>query len=177
MLETRGAVAVITGGGSGIGEAIAKAWVQHGGKVVLADVLPEGLSRAEREIRAMGGEVVTTLCDVTREADNEALAALAGRTYGAINLVFYLVMLLAGFLGGAHYLLGTRLHLKLSQSVGLTAGGLYGADLIGSALGSLLVSFVCLPAWGIGRTHSSGISRIDLVEITMVAMIGEHGTG
>jgi len=87
MLETRGAVAVITGGGSGIGEAIAKAWVQHGGKVVLADVLPEGLSRAEREIRAMGGEVVTTLCDVTREADNEALAALAGRTYGAINLV------------------------------------------------------------------------------------------
>ena len=72
--------------------------------------------------------------------------------FGAINLVFYLVMLLAGFLGGAHYLLGTRLHLKLSRSVGLTAGGLYGADLLGSALGSLLVSFLWLPAWGISRT-------------------------
>jgi hypothetical protein len=40
----------------------------------------------------------------------------------------------------------------LSRSVGLTAGGLYGADLLGSALGSLLVSFFWLPAWGIGRT-------------------------
>lgn len=87
MLETSGAVAVITGGGSGIGEAIAKAWVKQGGKVVLADVVPEGLSRVEKEIRKGGGEVVTTLCDVTRESDNEALAALAGRTYGAINLV------------------------------------------------------------------------------------------
>lgn len=72
--------------------------------------------------------------------------------YGAINLVFYLVMLLAGFLGGAHYLLGTRVHLEISQSVSLTAGGLYGADLLGSALGSLLVSFLWLPAWGISRT-------------------------
>ena len=72
--------------------------------------------------------------------------------FGTINLVFYLVMLLAGFLGGAHYQLATRVHLKLSQSVSLTAGGLYGADLLGSALGSLLVSFLWLPAWGISRT-------------------------
>ena len=35
MLEMKGAVAVITGGGSGIGESIAKYWVQNGGKVVL----------------------------------------------------------------------------------------------------------------------------------------------
>ena len=67
--------------------------------------------------------------------------------FGAINLIFYLFMLLAGSLGGAHYLLATRLHLNLSRSVGPTAGGLYGADLLGSALGSLLVSFLWLPAW------------------------------
>ena len=72
--------------------------------------------------------------------------------FGAVNLVFYMAMLLAGFLGGVHYLLGTRVHLQLSQSVVLTAGGLYGADLLGSALGSLLVSFLWLPAWGISRT-------------------------
>ena len=77
---------------------------------------------------------------------------ITGLPFGVINLTFYLVMLLAGFLGGAHYLLGTRLHLTLSRSVGLTAGGLYGADLLGAALGSLLVSFLWLPAWGIGRT-------------------------
>jgi len=35
MLEIKGAVAVITGGGSGIGESVAKYWVKQGGKVVL----------------------------------------------------------------------------------------------------------------------------------------------
>ena len=77
---------------------------------------------------------------------------IPGRSPGALHLIFYMFMLLAGFLGGAHYLLGTRVHLKLSRSVGRTAGGLYGADLLGSALGSLLVSFLWVPVWGISRT-------------------------
>jgi len=87
MLDPSGAVAVITGGGSGIGESIAKHWVKLGGKVVLADVIPESLSRVEKEIRDMGGEVATTFCDVTKEEDNHALAQLAATKYGAINLV------------------------------------------------------------------------------------------
>lgn len=87
MLDPKGAVAVITGGGSGIGESIAKYWVKQGGRVVLADVIPEALARVEKEIRDQRGEVATTLCDVTREEDNHALAELAARTYGAINLV------------------------------------------------------------------------------------------
>ncbi len=87
MLEISGAVAVVTGGGSGIGETVAKQWVKNGGKVVLADVAPASLQRVEREIREMGGEVVVTLCDVTKEADNRALAHLAVERFGAINLV------------------------------------------------------------------------------------------
>ena len=39
MLEIKGSVAVITGGGGGIGLAVAKHWVQNGGKVVLGDVV------------------------------------------------------------------------------------------------------------------------------------------
>jgi 3-oxoacyl-[acyl-carrier protein] reductase len=38
MLEIRDAVAVITGGGGGIGLEVAKYWVRNGGKVVIADV-------------------------------------------------------------------------------------------------------------------------------------------
>lgn len=87
MLETSGAVAVITGGGSGIGESIAKHWVSKAGKVVLADVVPESLARVEKEIREMRGEVTANICDVTKEADNRALAHLAVKNYGAINLV------------------------------------------------------------------------------------------
>jgi 3-oxoacyl-[acyl-carrier protein] reductase len=88
VLDIQGAVAVITGGGSGIGEAVAKYWVQNGGRVVLGDIAPEGLSRVESEIQAMGGEIATLNCDVTREKDNTSLAALAIERFGAINLVF-----------------------------------------------------------------------------------------
>jgi len=87
MLDIIGSVAVITGGGSGIGESVAKYWVKNGGKVVLGDVAIEGLSRVEKEIQEMGGAVATTVCDVTKEEDNAALAKLAIDRFGAINLV------------------------------------------------------------------------------------------
>ncbi|MBU2009137.1 MAG: SDR family oxidoreductase [Chloroflexi bacterium] len=87
MLEISGAVAVITGGGSGIGETVAKHWVKNGGKVVLADMAIEQLRRVEKDIGEMGGEVAVTACDVTREEDNHALARLAVEKFGAINLI------------------------------------------------------------------------------------------
>lgn len=86
-MNIKGAVAVITGGGSGIGEAVAKYWVQNGGRVVLGDVAAESLSRVESEIQASGGECATCICDVTKEKDNASLAALAIERFGAINLV------------------------------------------------------------------------------------------
>jgi 3-oxoacyl-[acyl-carrier protein] reductase len=87
MLEIKDAVAVITGAGGGIGEALAKFWVGQGGRVVLADVSAEGLGRVAAEIEALGGQVVTCPGDVTREADCAKLADTAIETFGQINLV------------------------------------------------------------------------------------------
>ncbi|MBS1238722.1 MAG: hypothetical protein H6R38_40 [Deltaproteobacteria bacterium] len=87
MLEIRGAVAVVTGGGSGIGETVAKYWARQGGKVVLGDVALEGLARVENDIRTAGGDAASLVCNVTREEDCTALARLAVERYGAINLV------------------------------------------------------------------------------------------
>jgi 3-oxoacyl-[acyl-carrier protein] reductase len=87
VLNIKGSVAVITGGGSGIGEAIAKYWVTHGGSVVLGDIISESLARVEKEIQQMGGNVATLMCDVTKEKDNTDLANLAIERFGAINLV------------------------------------------------------------------------------------------
>ena len=87
MLQIKGAVAVITGGGSGIGESVAKYWVQNGGKVVLGDLVQDALSRVEKDIQQMGGEVASLAMDVTKEADSAALAKLAIDRFGAINLV------------------------------------------------------------------------------------------
>jgi 3-oxoacyl-[acyl-carrier protein] reductase len=87
MLNIKGSVAVITGGGGGIGFALAKHWVDNGGKVVLADVVQEALDKAESELKAIGGEVATMVCNVTNEDDCGKLADLAIEKFGAINLV------------------------------------------------------------------------------------------
>ena len=87
MLNIRDAVAVITGGGSGIGEAMAKYWTKAGGRAVLGDIDAENLARVEQDIRQVGGQVVVKTCDVTQPDQNRLLAALAVERFGALNLV------------------------------------------------------------------------------------------
>ncbi|NNK56500.1 MAG: SDR family NAD(P)-dependent oxidoreductase [Desulfofustis sp.] len=84
MLEIRNSVAVITGGGSGIGLSLAKYWLAKGGKAVLADVIEENLDKAKEEL---DGDVATVLCDVSREEDCARLADTAINSFGQINLV------------------------------------------------------------------------------------------
>jgi 3-oxoacyl-[acyl-carrier protein] reductase len=87
MLDIKGSVAVITGGGGGIGLAVAKYWVKNGGKVVIADVAEKFLEQAETEIKALNGEFATVLCNVTKEDDCARLADIAIEKFGQINLV------------------------------------------------------------------------------------------
>lgn len=87
MLEIKNSVAVITGGGGGIGLEIARHWVRNGGKVVIADVAPQFLENAETELKGMGGEVLSVVCNVTSEDDCGRLADAAIEKFGQINLV------------------------------------------------------------------------------------------
>ncbi|MDJ0804577.1 MAG: SDR family NAD(P)-dependent oxidoreductase [Desulfobacterales bacterium] len=87
MLAIKDSVAVITGGGGGIGLEVAKFWVRNGGKAVIADISEELLSGAEAELKALGGEVLTVVTNVTQEEDNSKLADAAIEKFGQINLV------------------------------------------------------------------------------------------
>jgi 3-oxoacyl-[acyl-carrier protein] reductase len=87
MLEIKNSVAVITGGGGGIGLALAKHWITNGGKVVLADIARSILQEAAAALKEIGGDISTVLCDVTREDDCARLADTAIDQYGQINLV------------------------------------------------------------------------------------------
>ena len=87
MLDIKDSVAVITGGGGGIGLAVAKYWVQNGGKVVIADVAEKFLEEAEAEIKSLNGEVVAVVCNVTKEEDCTTLTNTAIEKFGQINLV------------------------------------------------------------------------------------------
>jgi len=84
MLDIEGAAAVITGGSGGIGMALARKWLELGGKAVIADIDGAALEKA-RSI--LGERVSTFVCDVTKEEDCTALAAYAMNEMGQINLV------------------------------------------------------------------------------------------
>ena len=84
MLEIRDSVAVITGGASGIGLALARYWTDRGGSVVVGDVSEEGLKEAHA---SLGPRVATMRCDVTNEDDCKRLADAAIEQFGRINLV------------------------------------------------------------------------------------------
>jgi gluconate 5-dehydrogenase len=68
MLELNGTAAVVTGGGSGIGRAIALALAKAGARVVVADIRPENAERVAGEIAAAGGQGLGLVCDVSERA-------------------------------------------------------------------------------------------------------------
>ena len=64
-----GRVAVVTGGGAGIGAAVATLFAEHGARVELAEVDPDRAERTRRAIEATGGSVRAHVVDVTAAAD------------------------------------------------------------------------------------------------------------
>jgi len=87
MKEFQGKVAVITGGASGLGRAMAERFAREGMCIVLADVEPNALARAEAEMKAGGAKVVGVRTDVSKAAEVEALAQKALAAFGAVHLV------------------------------------------------------------------------------------------
>jgi 3-oxoacyl-[acyl-carrier protein] reductase len=87
MLSVKDSVAVITGGSGGIGKSLAEYWLKEGGKVVIADVQEEALTKALEELRLISHNVEAITCNVTSEEDNSKLAEFAIEKFGGINLV------------------------------------------------------------------------------------------
>lgn len=86
MKELRGRVAVVTGGASGIGRALAKAFLSEGMRVVLADVERRALEETANALSTLG-DVSSLPTDVTRYEDLEALADHTWSTFGACHLL------------------------------------------------------------------------------------------
>ncbi|WP_433800283.1 SDR family NAD(P)-dependent oxidoreductase [Actinomycetospora sp. CA-084318] len=84
MAVLAGKVAVVTGGNSGIGRAIAQAYRVEGAQVVVTGRRQEQLDEVEAEL---GPEVTSVRCDVGRPADLDALYATVAERFGRIDVL------------------------------------------------------------------------------------------
>ena len=85
MTGLNGKVAIVTGGGSGLGEAIGKALAQRGVKVVLSDINLKGADRVAGEIRSLGGTASAVQQDTAKSEDSERVVIHAVTSYGALH--------------------------------------------------------------------------------------------
>jgi NAD(P)-dependent dehydrogenase (short-subunit alcohol dehydrogenase family) len=80
-------IAFITGGGSGIGRAIAKSYVEEGATVVLAARNQENLNSAVKEFEGMGGKALAIPMDIRKEQDVCDAVKKAIDTFGHIDIL------------------------------------------------------------------------------------------
>ena len=85
LTQFSGKTAVITGGATGIGRALALGLVRKGMNVVLASTSAERLERAAAAVREEGGRVLTVQCDVSDREQVERVARSAIERFGRID--------------------------------------------------------------------------------------------
>ncbi len=83
MAEFSGKVAIVAGGASGIGRAVARKLATEGARVVICSDREDQVEEAVAELREEGMEVNGTRADVTSSADMKRLVGFAVETYGA----------------------------------------------------------------------------------------------
>lgn len=80
-------VAVITGGGSGIGQAIAYRFAKEGAAIVAADLILERAEATAKTIEAAGGRAIAVAADVANEANVIAMVAKAVEVFGKVDIL------------------------------------------------------------------------------------------
>src|SRR5260370_20216806 len=79
--------AIVTGGGRGIGRAIALALAREGADIVIAELDQAGAKRTAEEVGALGRRAVATATDVTSRADLRAMVDRTKAEFGRIDIL------------------------------------------------------------------------------------------
>src|SRR5271167_4903433 len=87
MRELSGKAAFVTGGASGIGLALGRAFAQAGMRVMLADIEAESLAAAVASLQGVGPEVRGVTCDVADPASVDLAAEACYQAFGRVHVV------------------------------------------------------------------------------------------
>ena len=87
MTDIRGKVAVITGAGSGIGQALAYDLARRGARLAISDIDEVGLAETTKQVRVIGAQVHATRLDVTDRPAMLRYADEVAAEYGTVNIV------------------------------------------------------------------------------------------
>ena len=86
-MRLKGKVAIVTGAGSGIGQATAILFSEEGTKVVVADVDPAGAENTVSMIKEKNGEAIFVQADISNEPEAKQIAAAAAKVWGRIDIL------------------------------------------------------------------------------------------
>ncbi|WP_280770454.1 SDR family oxidoreductase [Salipaludibacillus daqingensis] len=87
LFDLTNKTAIITGGGRGLGEQIAKAYAEAGANVVLCSRKLEACQEVSDELQKAGTKTLALTCDVTKEEDVEAVVSKTMDTFGRIDIL------------------------------------------------------------------------------------------
>ena len=86
-MRLRDKVAIITGGSSGIGRAIALGYVKEGAKIIIAALRQDKAKEVVNEIKKMGGEAIYVMTDVSNLGDQKRLLAKSIKKFGKLDIL------------------------------------------------------------------------------------------
>jgi NAD(P)-dependent dehydrogenase (short-subunit alcohol dehydrogenase family) len=88
-MRLKGKVALVTGAGSGLGQATAQLFAQEGAKVIVADISQRRAEAVAAEINGTGkrAKAIAVRGDVSKKAEVDAMVAEGKKRFGAINIV------------------------------------------------------------------------------------------
>lgn len=171
--RVNGKIALVTGGGSGIGRATALVFAREGAKVVIADVVVSGGEETVRLIKAAGGEAVFVKADVSKAPEVEALIKQTVDTYGRLDCAFNNAGIEGDMASTADCteenwdrtvaidLKGVWLCLKYEIPQMLKQGG---GAIVNTASVAGLVGFVGLPAYVAAKHGVNGLTKTAALE-------------